>query len=162
MEKISYEKLSQLQKLILVALSEARYAVMRRRAFNRTIKRLYYGKDSRVATASLSRAYQRLEDRQYIVRFGGRWKLTDGDPPYDNGVMLAFLVWANNREFYALLGLKGPPLEWLSQIQRDEEPTQKGIQELACPIKAAFEGRQDRRPGVKTPLDQDLANLSEP
>ena len=66
MVKISYEKLSQLQKLILVALSEARYAVMKRRAFNRTIKRLYYGKDSRVATSSLSRAYQRLEDRQYI------------------------------------------------------------------------------------------------
>jgi len=66
MVKISYEKLSQLQRLILVALSEARYAVMKRRAFNRTIKRLYYGKDSRVATSSLSRAYQRLEDRQYI------------------------------------------------------------------------------------------------
>jgi hypothetical protein len=74
MGKISYEKLSQLQKLILVALSEARCAKMKRRAFNRTIKRLYYGKDSRVATSSLSRAYQRLEDRQYIVRFGGRWE----------------------------------------------------------------------------------------
>jgi hypothetical protein len=51
---------------------------------NRTIKQLYYGKDSRVATSSLSRAYQRLEDRQYIVRSGGRWKLTDSDP-FDNG-----------------------------------------------------------------------------
>ena len=122
---------------------------------------LYYGKDSRVATSSLSRAYQRLEDRQYIVRFGGRWKLTDSNP-YDNGVMLAFLAWAKKRELYALVGLKGPPLEWLPQIQSDEEPTQKGIQELASPNKAAFEGRQDRRPGVKTPLDQDLANLSEP
>ncbi len=79
---------------------------------NRTIKQLYYGKDSRVATSSLSRAYQRLEDRQYIVRFRGHWKLTDSDP-YDNGVMLAFLAWGNNREFYALLGLKGPPLEAL-------------------------------------------------
>jgi hypothetical protein len=110
MGKISYEKLSQLQKLILVALSEPRYAVMKRRAFNRTIKRLYYGKDSRVATSSLSRAYQRLEDRQCIVRFGGRWKLTDSDP-YDYGVMLAFLAWAQKRELYARLGLKGPPLE---------------------------------------------------
>jgi len=71
MGKISYEKLSQLQKLILVALSEPRYAVMKRPAFNRLVKRLYYGKDGRVATSSLSRAYQRLEDRQYIVRFGG-------------------------------------------------------------------------------------------
>ena len=112
MGKISYEKLSQLQKLILVALSEPRYAVMKRREFNRTVKRLYYGKDSRAATVSLSRAYQRLEDRQYIARSGGRWKLTDSDP-YDNGVMLAFLAWANNRELYARLGLKGPPLEAL-------------------------------------------------
>jgi hypothetical protein len=112
MGKISYEKLSQLQKLILVALSEPRYAVMKRRAFNRTIKRLYYGKDSRVATSSLSRAYQRLEDRQYIVRFGGRWKLTDSNPN-DNGMMLAFMAWAQKRELYALLGLKGPPLEAL-------------------------------------------------
>jgi hypothetical protein len=110
--KISYGKLSELQKLILVALSEPRYAVMKRRAFNRTVKRLYWGKDSRAATSSLSRAYQRLEDRQYIARSGGRWTLTDSDP-YDNGVMLAFLAWGNNREFYALLGLKGPPLEAL-------------------------------------------------
>src|SRR5260221_8317058 len=92
MEKISYRKLSELQKLILVALSEARYAVMKRRAFNRTVKRLYYGKDSRVATSSLSRAYQRLEGPQYIVRFGGRWKLTDSKP-YAKGLMLAFLAW---------------------------------------------------------------------
>src|SRR3981081_2222655 len=118
MEKISYEKLSQLRKLILVALSEPRYPVMKRRAFNRTLKRLYWGKDSRVATSSLSRAYQRLEDRQYIVRFGGRWNLTDSNP-YDNGLMLAFLAWAKKRELYALVGLKGPPLEWLSQIQSD-------------------------------------------
>jgi hypothetical protein len=27
--------------------------------------------------------------------------------------MLAFLAWAENREFYALLGLKGRPLEAL-------------------------------------------------
>ena len=84
MRKFSFEKLSELQRLILVALSEPRYAVMKRRAFNRTLKRLYWGKDSRAATSSLSRAYQRLEDRQYIVRFGGRWKLTDSDP-YDKG-----------------------------------------------------------------------------
>jgi hypothetical protein len=112
MGKISYEKLSQLQRLILVALSEPRYAVMKRREFNRTIKRLYYGKDSRVATSSLSKAYQRLEDRQYIVRFGGRWKLTDSNPN-DNGMMLAFMAWAQKRELYARLGLKGPPLEAL-------------------------------------------------
>jgi hypothetical protein len=118
MEKISFEKLSQLQKLILVGLSEPRYAVMKRREFNRLIKRLYYGKDSRVATSSLSRAYQRLEERQYILRFRGCWKLTDPtdvnlDNLGDNGVMFAFLAWVHNRKFYALLGLKGPPLEAL-------------------------------------------------
>src|SRR5260370_24849977 len=112
MGKFSFENLSQLQRLILVALLEPRYAVMKRREFNRTIKRLYYGKDSRVATSSLSRAYQGLEDRQYIVRSGGRWKLTDSNP-YDNGVMLGLLACAENRAFYALLGLKGPPLEAL-------------------------------------------------
>jgi hypothetical protein len=112
MGKISYGRLSQLQRLILVALLEPRYAVMKRRAFNRTIKRLYWGKDSRVAASSLSRAYQRLDDRQYIVRCAGRWNLTDNSP-YDNGVMLAFLAWAHAREFYALLGLKGPPPEAL-------------------------------------------------
>jgi hypothetical protein len=111
-DKISCGKLSQLQRLILVALLEPRYAVMKRRALNRMVKRLYYGKDSRVATSSLSRAYQRLEDRQYIARSGGRWTLTDSDP-LDNGVMLAFLAWAHNRESYARLGLKGPPLEAL-------------------------------------------------
>jgi hypothetical protein len=112
MRKVSYGKLSQLQKLILVALSEPHYAVMKRRSFNRLVKRLYYGKDSRAATSSLSRAYQRLEDRQYILRSGGRWTLNDGNP-LDNGVMLAFLAWAEKRELYARLGLKGPPLEAL-------------------------------------------------
>jgi len=53
-----------------------------------------------------------LEDRQYIVRFGGRRKLTDSNPN-DNGMMLAFMAWAQKRELYALLGLKGPPLEAL-------------------------------------------------
>jgi hypothetical protein len=43
------------------------------------------------------------------VRFAGRWKLTDSDP-YDNGMILALMAWAQKREFYALLGLKGPPM----------------------------------------------------
>jgi hypothetical protein len=110
--KISCGKLSQLQRLILVALFEPRYAVMKRRAFNRLVKRLYYGKDSQVATSSLSRAYQRLEDRQYISRSGGRWKLSDSNP-LDNGVTLVFLAWVQKREFYARLGLQGPRLEAL-------------------------------------------------
>ena len=71
---------------------------MKRREFGQTIKRLYWAKDSRVAASSLSRAYQRLEDRQYIARFGGRWKLTDSNP-YDNGVTLAFLAWGTTESF---------------------------------------------------------------
>jgi hypothetical protein len=143
----------QLQKLILVALLEARYAVLKRREFNRTIKRLYYGKDSRVATSSLSRAYQRLEDRQYIMRLGGRWKLTDSNP-YDNGLILAFLAWAQNRELYARLGLRGPPLEALPQLQ--EEPEQKGSKEVPTEGGSILDPRpreRDVRAGVKTPLD---------
>jgi hypothetical protein len=57
------------------------------------------------AASSLSRAYQRLEDRQYIARFRRGWRLADSNP-YDNGLMLAFLVWAHAREPYALMGLK--------------------------------------------------------
>jgi hypothetical protein len=103
---------------------------LKRPAFNRLIKRLYYGNDSRVATSSLSRAYQRLEDREYIVRFGGHWKLTHSNP-YDNGVMLAFLVSGRNRELYALLGLKGPPAEALGikpGAEGKERPGRKGVE----------------------------------
>jgi hypothetical protein len=35
-----------LQKLIMVALCEARYAVTKRQELNLTVKRFYYGKDS--------------------------------------------------------------------------------------------------------------------
>jgi hypothetical protein len=61
-----------------------------------------------------------LEDRQYIVRFGGRWRLTDNNP-LDNGVMLAFLAWAQKRELYALLGLRGPPLQALGIKPKTED-----------------------------------------
>ena len=130
MEKVSYGKLSQLQKLVLVALSEPRYAVMKRRKFSRLIKRLYWGKDSQVAAASLSRALQRLEDRGYTIRKAGRWQLTERNPhvySYDSGVGVAFLAWAQNREFYAVLGLKGPPLEALGIKARSEEKDRPGV-----------------------------------
>jgi hypothetical protein len=111
-EKITCGKLSGLQKLVLVALCEPRYAMMKRRQFARSIKWLYWGKDSRVATASLSRAIGRLEERRYLMRSRGCWQLTDSSHNlYDNGIMLAMLAWAQNRELCALLGLKGPPLE---------------------------------------------------
>ena len=102
--------MSTLQKLILVALCEERFALMKRREFNRVIKRLYWGSDSRARTSSLSRAFERLSDRHYLVRLGGRWKLTD-HAPSESGLLMALSAWANAREFYALLGLKGPSLE---------------------------------------------------
>jgi hypothetical protein len=104
---------------------------MKRREFNRTIKRRYWGNDSRGATSSLSRAYQRLEDRQYIVRFGGRWKLTDPTDtnPRDNGVMFPFLSWKQKRELYARLDLKGPPPEALgiTPAEARSETERKGV-----------------------------------
>jgi hypothetical protein len=87
---------------------------MKRREFAGSIKRLYWGKDSRVATSSLSRALQRLEERSYIMRTRGGWQLTDSNHNLiDNGMMLAVLAWAQNPQLYMLLGLKGPPLEAL-------------------------------------------------
>jgi hypothetical protein len=64
----------------------------------------------------------------WVFMAGGRWTLTDSNP-CENGVMLAFLAWANNREFYALLVLNGPPLEGLG-------------------IKPAKPGSNTERPGV--------------
>jgi hypothetical protein len=137
MRKISYEKLSQLQKLILVALSEPRYAVMKRRAFNRTLKGLYWGKDSRSATASLSRAIARLEDRQYLRRSAGRWTLSDSDP-FSNGFIFAILAWEQNWPHYSRMGLRGPPSEALPNSEQEDQPASSGPR---------------ARPGVKTHLD---------
>jgi hypothetical protein len=102
----------------------------KRREFNRLIKRLYYGKDSRVATSSLSRAYQRLEERQYIVRCRGCWQLTNSDSdPVNSGFVMAFLAWSKLIGAYALLGLKGPPLEALGikPTEARSETERKGV-----------------------------------
>jgi hypothetical protein len=113
-EKITCAKLSRLQKLILVALTEPRYALMTRREFRRAIKRLYWGKDNRVTIASLSQSLARLEERRYILRSQGRWQLTDSSHNLgDNGMLLAVLAWGQARELYTMLGLKGPSAEAL-------------------------------------------------
>jgi hypothetical protein len=138
MKKISYEKLSELQKLILVALCEARYAAMKRREFRRLIKRLYFGgKDSRSIRAALSRSLSRLEKRGYIIGSRGGWQLTDWDgqsrDPSNNGFTLAFLAWGNRRELYALVGLKGPPLEALGINIKPPSEARLGVEvELDC------------------------------
>ena len=68
--------------------------------------------------------------------------------------MLAFLAWAQKREFYARLGLSDPPLEALPQLQ--EEPEQKGSKEVPTEGGSILVPRpreRDARAGVKTPLD---------
>jgi hypothetical protein len=114
--KTTFGKLSKLQKLVLVVLAEPRYGSLKRREFGRILKRGYWGKDSQTASASLSRALQRLQDRGYLVRFGGRWRLSERNPvglACDSGVAMALLIWAGSKEFYAGLGLAGPLLEAL-------------------------------------------------
>ena len=94
----SLGKLSQLQRFILVALSEPRYAVLKRKEFRRFIKHRYYGRDCAATQVAVSRAMSRLEERAYIVRRQGRWQLTDSDTNlFDNRVMTAFLAWAQKR-----------------------------------------------------------------
>jgi hypothetical protein len=85
---------------------------MKRREFNQMVYGIYFREHSPSTRASLSRAYRRLEDRKYIVRCQGCWELT-GETIYDGGLQLAFLAWANLRDIYAQVGLKGPPPETL-------------------------------------------------
>ena len=113
LEKISFEKLSELQKFILVALMEPRYAAAGPREFAAAIRRLYWGRDSPNTRKSLSRALQRLERRGYIMRLDRHWQLTGSDP-FDtkhNGLGMAFLAWAQRIELYARMGFpRGAPL----------------------------------------------------
>jgi hypothetical protein len=119
MEKVSLNKLSRLQRFILVMLSEPRYAALGRREVNRKVKELYWGADSDNVRKSLSRAYQRLEDRHYIRRYQGRWEITtDADRPFDNGLLMAILAWGRAPNAYAAIGLAGPR-EALEIVQRE-------------------------------------------
>ena len=112
LENVSFRRLSKLQRFILVALLEPRYAAMKRCEFSRMVYRIAFREDSPSTHASLSRAYRRLEDRKYIVRHQGCWELT-GETFYDGGLQMAFLAWFALRELYAQAGLKGPPREAL-------------------------------------------------
>ena len=102
---VSLDKLSQLQKLTLVALLEPRYSCLKGREFRSLIKRLYWGKTHAQArgpavAVSLSRALARLEERGYIVRFAGGWQLTDSDTDFvHNGWLFAILAWDRAKIF---------------------------------------------------------------
>jgi hypothetical protein len=120
-KKISCNRLSKLQRLILVALSEPRFALMTRREFRRAIKHLYWGRDDRVTIASLCQSLARLEERRYLLRTRGHWQLTDSSHNLgDNGLLLAVLAWMRSPQRYTLLGLRGPPTEMFARSPRVE------------------------------------------
>ena len=154
LETISFEKLSELQKFILVALMEPRYAAAKPREFAAAIRRLYWGRDSPNTRKSLSRALQRLERRGYIMRVDRHWQLTGSDALDYNrsGLGMAFLAWAERIEPYARIGFQGA-LPFL-QKTNSAAPAQKETKnESLSQIEQAPQPCQKERLGVKTPLD---------
>jgi hypothetical protein len=111
-------KLSQLQRLILVILLEKRLWSLKCRQFRRVVKRLYWGADvsPSVAASDLCRALSRLEERGLIERFThGGWRLTCSESDFvRNGDMYALLAWRNGHHFYMQVGLRGPDPQTLS------------------------------------------------
>ena len=91
----SYQKLSKLQRLIMLTLLDATKASLPRREFSKFIYDYYFGEGEPTPStqASLSRAYRRLEDRGYIIRIHGRFQLTTGnDNLDDNGYLVAYML----------------------------------------------------------------------
>jgi hypothetical protein len=156
LEKISFEKLSELQKFILVALMEAKLAAARPRELAAAIRRLYWGRDSPSTRKSLSRALQRLERRGYIMHVDQHWQLTGSDPfDYNhNGLGMAFLAWAQHIELYARIGFHGA-LPFLRKTNSAVPAQKETKNESLSQIEQAPQPRQKERPGVKTPLDLD-------
>ena len=153
LETISFEKLSELQKFILVALMEPRYAAAKPREFAAAIRRLYWGRDSPSTRKSLSRALQRLERRGYIMRVDRHWQLTGSDP-FDNkhnGLGMAFLAWAQRMELYTKFGFQGA----LRVLQKTNsaDPEKETQKRTVSQIEQVLQAPQKERPGVKTPLD---------
>jgi hypothetical protein len=152
-KEYSFQKLSELQKFVLVALMEPRFVTARPREFHAAIRRLYWGRDTPSTRKSLSRALQHLEQRGYIMRLDRHWQLTHSDASND-GVMMAFLAWAQRRELYVQkMGFQGA-LRLLKTDSADpgQEETQK---QTVSQKEQVLEAPQKERPGVKTPLDPD-------
>lgn len=152
-KEYSFQKLSELQKFVLVALMEPRFVTARPREFHAAIRRPYWGRDTPSTRKSLSRALQHLEQRGYIMRLDRHWQLTHSDAS-NNGVMMAFLAWAQRRELYVQkMGFQGA-LRLLKTDSADpgQEETQK---QTVSQKEQVLEAPQKERPGVKTPLDPD-------
>ena len=151
LEKVSFEKLSELQKFILVALMEPRYAAARPREFAAAIRRLFWGRDTSNTRKSLSRALQRLEQRGYIMRLDRHWQLTDSNP-IDNGLIMAFLAWDQRIELYTKFGFQGA----LRLLKTENADTEKETQKQSVSqVEQVLQAPQKERPGVKTPLEPD-------
>jgi DNA-binding transcriptional ArsR family regulator len=120
---VSLDKLSQLQRLILVMLLEERMWRLRRRQFRALAKEIYWGKDvsKAVASASMSRALSRLEERGLIERERhGGWSLsTQVSDLARNGYMYAILAWERGAHVYVAAGFRGPDIK---------PPERKGVQ----------------------------------
>jgi hypothetical protein len=137
---ISLEKLSQLQKSVLVMLLEKRYELLGRAAFRDLVKKLYWGHahlkaNGHACSVSLSRAIASLEARGFIVRAAhSGWRLTYplvtgslGDL-VNNGEMFAILAWKEKKDLYAQVGLRGPSRESLGFSQPAQAPKRKGVE----------------------------------
>src|SRR5262249_33903832 len=92
-EPTGCEKLSRLQKVILIMLLDSSYAELSRRDFNQAVYDNFFQENSKSNRASLSRSYRRLEERGLIIRAHGQWQLTD-----DSGVLMAALALISLKE----------------------------------------------------------------
>ena len=119
-EAASYQKLSRLQRFIMMALLELRFTTMPRREFSKFVYKTWFKDDSPAARVSLSRSYQRLEARDFLIRKQGCWRLTEtlrGD-----GYIVAFKLWSRYRpSVLKNFGLKGPPTEVLESLAKSTE-----------------------------------------
>jgi len=111
------DKLSGLQRMILLALLSPDHLVKTQRERNAELYKVFFDCDTDsdylpAAQASLSRAYRRLETRGFIKRVQGRWKLTDPSDGFENGWIVALselaLVKKPNTESLPLIE-KGDP-----------------------------------------------------
>jgi hypothetical protein len=109
----SHEKLSRLQRFIMIALLETRFMAMPRREFSQFVYKTWFKRESPAVRSSLSRAYQRLEAREFLIRRQGCWRLTT--EMHSNGYIVGFDLWTKYRQGVLQdFGLKGPPQEWIA------------------------------------------------
>jgi hypothetical protein len=105
------DRLSKLQRLILISLLDESNLIKDQRARNVEIYRTFfdcgdYPQYIPAARASLSRAYRRLENRGLIRRIRGAWYLNDEDLT-KNGALVAGLEYLRLVEEMEALNLPG-------------------------------------------------------